>query len=152
MEKHVDLVKQNLSYVRWVKIWIGCSESRDEDLCKIKPSHEILVCKDDIQSLFDSFYRLHCEPGINPHGRHKCTPLRRFTVSKIVLRGPCWWTTPNLGVSNSDDLRPGVSFLSQSVCDKEEVLYPTWSIRLKRNKKPSLDLFRRGLFFLSFAH
>lgn len=62
-----------------------------------------LVAESDLNTFVEATKRLHWKPGRNPHNNAECSKIWRITVAKMKMRGPFWWTVPDLG--NNDDPR-----------------------------------------------
>lgn len=74
-----------LSAVRKVTLsWIGGAPS------------SFLVAESDVNTFIEATKRLHFKPGRNPHNNAECAKIWRITVSKMEMRGPFWWTVPDL--------------------------------------------------------
>lgn len=114
-----------LHEVRWVCVWYEA----DKDTT---PSMQMLVAEADVQAMFSSFMKLHVDPGVNPHaGSGRPERMVRFTVSRLKTSGPHWWTTPNLGVREDTDQRPGVEYAEMNPAETE-VLYEAFPMAIGR--------------------
>jgi hypothetical protein len=80
------------------------STVRKVTLCWVKsPPTSFLVSESDVATFIEATKRLHWKPGRNPHNGEGCSKVWQITVAKMELRGPFWWTVPNL--QNNDDPR-----------------------------------------------
>lgn len=107
-------------------------------------SHAFLVRLVDVDNLFIAFYRLHVNPGFNPHSTEddrRTSRMSSFTVyavtrvpTNVSVRVPYWWSTPNLRSSKFNDPRHGVPLVQLSVSQwgggyiGEVLTVNTWSI------------------------
>lgn len=58
-----------------------------------------LVLASEVDRFVEASKRLHWQPGINPHVTDRdarTSKIWRITVAKLELRGPFWWTVPDL--------------------------------------------------------
>lgn len=62
-----------------------------------------LVAESDVTTFIEATKRLHWQPGRNPHNNVECSKIWQLTVSRMEMRGPFWWTTPDL--HKNDDAR-----------------------------------------------
>lgn len=63
------------------------------------PSSSHLIPADEVDRFVEASKRLHWKPGINPHVRdrdNRASKIWRISVAKLELRGPFWWTVPDL--------------------------------------------------------
>lgn len=50
----------------------------------------------EVDRFVEASKRLHWKPGCNPHNGSKTAQAYQITVATMGLRGPFWWTTPDL--------------------------------------------------------
>jgi hypothetical protein len=62
-----------------------------------------LVAESDVNTFIEATKRLHWKPGRNPHNNVECSKVWQITVATMELRGPFWWTVPDL--QKNDDPR-----------------------------------------------
>lgn len=62
-----------------------------------------LVAESDVDTFVEATKRLHWKPGKNPHNGEECSKIWRLTVARMEMRGPFWWTVPDL--QNNGDPR-----------------------------------------------
>lgn len=55
-----------------------------------------LVAADDVDVFVTAAKRLHWRPGKNPHNGAEAAKVYQITVATMGLRGPFWWTAPDL--------------------------------------------------------
>ncbi len=55
-----------------------------------------IVAESDVNTFVEATKRLHWNPGRNPHNNGECSKIWRLTVAKMEMRGPFWWTVPDL--------------------------------------------------------
>lgn len=60
-----------------------------------------LIHKDEVDRFVAASKRLHFLPGKNPHNGAETANLWQISVAELEMRGPYWWTTPNL--ARNDD-------------------------------------------------
>ena len=50
----------------------------------------------EVDRFVEASKRLHWRPGKNPHNGADAAKIWKITVSSLELRGPFWWTVPDL--------------------------------------------------------
>ena len=55
-----------------------------------------LVPADQVDRFVEASKRLHFRPGKNPHNGEDAAKVWKITVAEMELRGPYWWTVPDL--------------------------------------------------------
>lgn len=60
-----------------------------------------LIPAAEVDRFVEASKRLHWRPGRNPHNNEEAAKVWRITVAELELKGPFWWTTPDLQ-SNGD--------------------------------------------------
>lgn len=100
-EVTLDSVVEGLDMLRWVMV-------QDENYDIL---HDRIMMVDQLDEYVDAMVRLHHDPGINPHNGNETARIKRISATPLRVNGPHWHTTPNLGVKDSEDTRPGVSYI-----------------------------------------
>jgi len=62
-----------------------------------------LVLASELDRFVEASKRLHFQPGRNPHNGVEAARIWQITVGEFELRGPFWWTVPDL--QNNGDPR-----------------------------------------------
>jgi hypothetical protein len=55
-----------------------------------------LIHKSEVDAFVEASKRLHFYPGKNPHNGEEAAKVWQITVAKMEMRGPYWWTVPDL--------------------------------------------------------
>lgn len=80
------------------------SAVRKVTLCWVESAPtSFLVAESDVDTFVEATRRLHWKPGRNPHNGGECSKIWRITVATMEMRGPFWWTVPDL--QNNGDPR-----------------------------------------------
>lgn len=102
--------KQIEEELSWVRVWFEGADT----------PQQFLVRTEEVRTLFDALYRLHVEPGVNPHSGGGTAPMIRFEARKIWA-GAYWWSDPDLGgLERTDGRAPAM--VAQAM-GKETFLY-----------------------------
>ena len=90
--KPVEITECPITDLREVRIyWIG---DRGD-----YRSH--FVHKDHVDRMVLACVKLHGYPAVNPHNNTPTSLAARITVGAPAIKGPYWWSTPNL-MKNDD--------------------------------------------------
>lgn len=65
------------------------------------PPTSYLIPAGDVDKFVVASKRLHWRPGRNPHSKTETSKVWQITVGEMKLRGPFWWTVPDL-MENDD--------------------------------------------------
>lgn len=55
-----------------------------------------LVPLSEVGRFVEASKRLHFRPGVNPHNGGETSKIWKITSAALELRGPFWWTVPDL--------------------------------------------------------
>lgn len=59
-------------------------------------NHIVLVKKSDIAAYIEATWRLHKDPGINPHNGGQTAEIDYIYIDSFDEPGAYWWSTPSL--------------------------------------------------------
>jgi len=57
---------------------------------------DYIVLADEVDRFIEATRRLHVDPGVNPHNGNPARRAVRISLSHLTMRGPFWWTSPEL--------------------------------------------------------
>ena len=55
-----------------------------------------LIRESEVDTFIEASKRLHFRPGKNPHNNEQAAKVWQITVARLEMRGPFWWTVPDL--------------------------------------------------------
>lgn len=92
------------------------------------------VLKKDLMLFVRATYKLHVNPGRNPHNLNDATPVSAIYAYDMdkMHSGGCWWTGPGLGVKGRDSRQATVLHIRNE--------YKTW-LFYKALHKRGIDPF-----------
>jgi len=84
-----------------IKIITRYESDTDNSICQNNTDRVYFVSKKDVDNMITATFRLHYEPGINPHNNKKADKIKMLKI-ELPTKHSYWWTSADLTDQNPE--------------------------------------------------